>query len=569
MPNDIPLDAIRCILTFLPVRSIIRLERVKQSIVYSAVKLIELCCCQTSKVFHELLQERSIWADVYRGSDLPLPPGPYDWQTTAILRSALVCSAKLDAKWPPRQIPESNPDYDLTLGRYTKIGPAPVATCTVNCPDAHSVNILGGRWVVTAKDYHVSCWDLDSDSSRTSLGWHPTEYTIFRAQEDYPGLEIRGVICTDTTGPDGRLLAFVVIAIGELTSLRGKLLIFKAAQTSTADSLRLNLVRSIPVARLMEAIVGPRVLVIHIMSFEGEGPVPAVNIVKDRVLAMDTETYELYTLALEERDDAPLTEGGNVAFALALSSTHCFVGRSLIHTNFHSNTQLQYTNLEAFEIPFPRSDSYPTRPIPNLTDATPEKSLLPSHRGICSATIHVSDAIWEWEHPHSHEFHLALRSVREIAMTGQMVAYCITHVVLSHTLLHEDLSAPSSLTCHVSEVFPRGMSLGETAHFYPCPGPLFMTDTRQNGRGVLCWDVDDPTLEKTVVNAFAFTLTLSRESTESGSNSPDEVYLQGAIGTRRLNIPMNNLDIVKHFDGTTGRLCVGTRDLGVAVFDFA
>ena len=52
-----------------------------------------------SKLFHEFIHDPAVWRTLYCTVCLPLPSGPFPWQSTRFLQRALVHSAQLARAW--------------------------------------------------------------------------------------------------------------------------------------------------------------------------------------------------------------------------------------------------------------------------------------------------------------------------------------------------------------------------------------------------------------------------------------------------------------------------------------
>ncbi|KAF9235597.1 hypothetical protein BU15DRAFT_64694 [Melanogaster broomeanus] len=80
--EDLPLDIIYLILDYLSPLDVIALSGV-------------------AKCYRAVFNDRAIWRRLYRRSTLPLPHGPYDWQSASDLSHALVMTAMVQVNWPP------------------------------------------------------------------------------------------------------------------------------------------------------------------------------------------------------------------------------------------------------------------------------------------------------------------------------------------------------------------------------------------------------------------------------------------------------------------------------------
>ncbi|KAH7903509.1 hypothetical protein BJ138DRAFT_133596 [Hygrophoropsis aurantiaca] len=136
--EDIPFDVLCKIISYISVRSILRLR-------------------QVSKHLQQITRDRAIWSHAYRTSSLVRPQGPFPWHTAAALESILVRSARLTLNWPP------NPNA------------APVRTRKLNVKrHSDASRLLCGRWLLMlVGQVQILCYDLDRTDPSMDDGEEP------------------------------------------------------------------------------------------------------------------------------------------------------------------------------------------------------------------------------------------------------------------------------------------------------------------------------------------------------------------------------------------------------------
>ncbi|KAH7931409.1 hypothetical protein BV22DRAFT_14626 [Leucogyrophana mollusca] len=137
---------------------------------------------QVSSRFLDIIDERNVWSDAYRKSSLPQSRGPFVWQSSAYLRSALITSAKLKRTWPTRsawlkKIPTRDIMFTETLRHF---------------------QLLLGRWLIVVigdGEKQVCCYDLDSEDEKSK------KHVIYHVPS---GADVAYLGCTDVATTDGQ-----------------------------------------------------------------------------------------------------------------------------------------------------------------------------------------------------------------------------------------------------------------------------------------------------------------------------------------------------------------------------
>ncbi|KAF8126286.1 hypothetical protein EV363DRAFT_584455 [Boletus edulis] len=91
---------------------------------------------QVSKVFHEIIHDPNVWRTAYASARLPLPPGPFHWQSIHFLQRALVHSARLARTWTTEPL--------TLISRKVFTGPRTV--------EDDRFKWVHGRWLIVSKD---------------------------------------------------------------------------------------------------------------------------------------------------------------------------------------------------------------------------------------------------------------------------------------------------------------------------------------------------------------------------------------------------------------------------------
>ncbi|KAG6377948.1 hypothetical protein JVT61DRAFT_14742 [Boletus reticuloceps] len=89
-----------------------------------------------SKVFHEIIHDPEFWRTVYATASLPLPSGPFNWQSIHFLQRALVHSTRLARTWTTEPL--------TLISRKVFTGPRTV--------EDDRFKWVHGRWLIVSKD---------------------------------------------------------------------------------------------------------------------------------------------------------------------------------------------------------------------------------------------------------------------------------------------------------------------------------------------------------------------------------------------------------------------------------
>lgn len=106
----LPAETIYHILRFLDPQDLIRLPAVRSISPLSRGAtpeyrfLMRRCYVQVSKLFRAIIHDPAVWRTVYSTARLPLPPGPFPWQSTHFLQRTLVHSARLACVWATKPL---------------------------------------------------------------------------------------------------------------------------------------------------------------------------------------------------------------------------------------------------------------------------------------------------------------------------------------------------------------------------------------------------------------------------------------------------------------------------------
>lgn len=106
---------------------------------------------QVSKLFREIIHEPAFWRTVYATARLPLPPGPFPWQSTHFLQRTLVYSARLANTWTTEPL--------TLISRKIYTGPRSI--------DEDRFQWVCGRWLIVSKDMkQLRSRDVETGSER-------------------------------------------------------------------------------------------------------------------------------------------------------------------------------------------------------------------------------------------------------------------------------------------------------------------------------------------------------------------------------------------------------------------
>ncbi|KAF8554039.1 hypothetical protein OG21DRAFT_1509348 [Imleria badia] len=113
----LPAETIYHILRFLGPQDLIRLQAV-------------------CKLFQAIIYDPAVWRTLYCTARLPLPPGPFPWQTTRFLQRALVHSARLARAWTTEPL--------TLISKKVFTGPRSI--------EDDRFKWVCGRWLIVSKD---------------------------------------------------------------------------------------------------------------------------------------------------------------------------------------------------------------------------------------------------------------------------------------------------------------------------------------------------------------------------------------------------------------------------------
>lgn len=125
-----------------------------------------------SKFFQAIIRDPAVWRTVYSTTRLPLPPGPFPWQSIHFLQRALVYSARLASTWI------TDPLTRISTKTFT--GPRAV--------EHDRFRWVSGRWLLVSKDMkQIISRDIDTGLEQllwdhgSFSGWAATSLMTPRA----------------------------------------------------------------------------------------------------------------------------------------------------------------------------------------------------------------------------------------------------------------------------------------------------------------------------------------------------------------------------------------------------
>ncbi|KAH7907858.1 hypothetical protein BJ138DRAFT_431147 [Hygrophoropsis aurantiaca] len=316
MLQNLPPEILCKVISQLPIKSIVLLR-------------------QVSKHLRQVTYDRSIWVRAYRASPLVHPEGPFKCQTTQMLESILVRSARLAPNWPP------NPTIK------------PVRTRMLPIQD--DASLLCERWLLVTSDRkRIVCYDLDAaatgaGASMTTEGLPCT--TLYGVPEE--NTSIASFLCDsilpsctrDRCGAGRshpRPLAFLTVILRKYRGHMDTEYMRKIYKINVAEdglsmlALPRGLETNLP-DLVTKMVVSPRLLAVY----------DPVKMPQEAILA-DVETHQLYELPESERQW--------MFYTIILTSTHVLLFCPYNNRLPTGGGVFAGTHIEAYEIP-PRSTS--------------------------------------------------------------------------------------------------------------------------------------------------------------------------------------------------------------------
>ncbi|KAH7907025.1 hypothetical protein BJ138DRAFT_546138 [Hygrophoropsis aurantiaca] len=180
MFQNLPFEILYKIISDLPIKSILILG-------------------QVSKLFNQVIRDRSIWAHAYRTSSLVRPGGPFTWQTAQMLESNLTQSARLNLNWPPNPNPRPTRSHVITTGSLSGF-----------------MALIRGRWLLRSMDSLILCHDLDrADIGETSTAEEP--YSILYECREHgsriDNLLVQQTLLGERSGNENHPVGFALVTV--------------------------------------------------------------------------------------------------------------------------------------------------------------------------------------------------------------------------------------------------------------------------------------------------------------------------------------------------------------------
>lgn len=156
---SLPAETIYHIFRFLDPQDLIRLPAVRS--IFPPLQgggaapeyhfLIRWCHVQVSKLFRAIIHDPAVWRAVYSTARLPLPPGPFPWQSIHFLQRTLVHSARLARVWTTKPL--------TLISRKVFTGPRSI--------EDDRFKWVCGRWLIVSKNMkQLRLRDVETDSEQ-------------------------------------------------------------------------------------------------------------------------------------------------------------------------------------------------------------------------------------------------------------------------------------------------------------------------------------------------------------------------------------------------------------------
>ena len=125
---------------------------------------IQRCHVQVSKLFRAIIRDIAIWRTVYSTTRLPLPPGPFPWQSIHFLQRALVHSARIAHVWTAEPL--------TRISKKVFTGPRSI--------EDDRFKWVRGRWLIVSKNMkQLRSRDVETDSEQ--LLWDHGSFAYWAA----------------------------------------------------------------------------------------------------------------------------------------------------------------------------------------------------------------------------------------------------------------------------------------------------------------------------------------------------------------------------------------------------
>ena len=122
---------------------------------------------------------------MYQNTRLDLPHGPFSWQSTADLESALLRTARTERSWPPSD--------------RSQVHRRVIHNSQVEADVTYSDHLFFGRWLITVSNKtQLRCYDLDNDDREWALDY------VVSSDNEQPGRVIKSLKGASYSGVDGQ-----------------------------------------------------------------------------------------------------------------------------------------------------------------------------------------------------------------------------------------------------------------------------------------------------------------------------------------------------------------------------
>ncbi|EIW84396.1 hypothetical protein CONPUDRAFT_163538 [Coniophora puteana RWD-64-598 SS2] len=300
--QDAPADVLYIIVSYLSVLDVLSLS----------------LTCRSLRYF---MRDRSIWANLYRTSNLPRPPGPHASQSLEFLQDTLVRSSRLQRNWAP-----------FTAN--------PRASHAVRIPQIDHLALVAHRWMLVVHRNTVRCCDLERLGSDEEAELSQRDVV----HESVEGVRFSAMQAVSTTTADGVRVWYLVLEETFKENdrpLYATVLVFKLENLVDGPVKLVEMSRGVQnPAPLNKVIIGPRALIIA-----GQGDINHAEPRKVRVLDVVNEGRE-YQLPPHVLHDNPVTINAEMQITYASTLTHI-----LSFLTFYSPAQGWATYVEAFALP--------------------------------------------------------------------------------------------------------------------------------------------------------------------------------------------------------------------------
>lgn len=152
----LPAETIYHILRLLGPQDLIRLQAVRSIFLSNGIQQstafsFNNVTPQVSKLFRAITRDPAVWRTVYSTARLPLPPGPFPWQSIHFLQRALVHSARLARAWTTEPL--------TLLSRKIFTGPRSI--------EDDRFKWVRGRWLIVSKNMkQIRSRDVETGSEQ-------------------------------------------------------------------------------------------------------------------------------------------------------------------------------------------------------------------------------------------------------------------------------------------------------------------------------------------------------------------------------------------------------------------